>query len=125
MARSDIDSDTARHALAGMRLAMGTSAILAPRMLGRAFGLDPERNPAAPLIARMFGARNVAIGIRLFDAQGEELDYWLQAGVAVDAFDAIAVVVARARGYVPTRTAVLGLAAALSAVAAGVQAREN
>ena len=114
-----VEADTAHRTLAGMRLAMGASAILAPRVLGRAFGLDPERNPAGPLIARMFGARNVALGTRLLLADREERAWWARAGVAIDAFDAAAVLAARVRGYVPTRTAVLGVVAALAAVSAG------
>jgi len=49
-------------ALAGLRIMIGLASWTAPRLAGRIFGLDPEGNPQAPYLARLFGVRDVALG---------------------------------------------------------------
>lgn len=44
--------------LIGARTAIGGGSWLAPRLTGRLFGLDPDANPQAPYLARLFGARD-------------------------------------------------------------------
>ena len=49
-------------AIAIGRIVVGASAYLAPNLTGRLFGLDPEGNPQASYLGRLFGARDVVLG---------------------------------------------------------------
>jgi hypothetical protein len=57
-----VNAESAVKALAGLRIVIGVAAWLAPRQSGRGFGLDPGANEQAPYRARLFGARDVALG---------------------------------------------------------------
>jgi hypothetical protein len=49
------------RALLGARTMLGASTLLAPRLAGKAFLLDPDENPQLPVIGRMWGIRNLAL----------------------------------------------------------------
>ena len=51
--------------LVATRAAIGAAAWLMPRLSGRLFGLDPDANPQAAYLGRLFGVRDVALGIGL------------------------------------------------------------
>lgn len=53
-----MDASTATRALAGLRIAVGVGAYATPALAGTLFGLEPTRNPQAPYLARLFGARD-------------------------------------------------------------------
>jgi Domain of unknown function (DUF4267) len=116
-----VETESAVKALAALRVVIGAAAWLAPRQSGKGFGLDPDANPPAPYLGRLFGARDVALGIGTLQATGEARRQWLQVGILVDAADAVAALAAGRAGYV---SPVMGLlfapavaAAALAAVA--------
>jgi hypothetical protein len=44
------------RALLGVRTALGISTLLAARIAGKAFFLDPDANPQLPVIGRVWGA---------------------------------------------------------------------
>ena len=52
----------ARIALTGIRLVHGTMALLAPKMMLRRLGADPDLNRVAIYPWRMFGIRTVVLG---------------------------------------------------------------
>ena len=108
--------------LAGMRFALGLGAWLAPRASGRLFGLDPDGNPQAPYVGRLFGVRDVALGAGAIAAEGEERERWLRIGVACDVADAAAGLAAGTRGYFGPVSAAVVTAAAVAAAALGVTA---
>jgi len=108
--------------LIGLRFVIGLGAWLAPRVSGRLLGLDPERNPQAPYIGRLFGARDVALGAGALSTEGDERARWLKAGLACDVADTAAGVAVGARGYLGTVPAALVTAAAVGAAALGVAA---
>jgi hypothetical protein len=108
--------------LIGLRFVDGLGAWVAPRLFGRLFGLDPDRNPQAPYIWRLFGARDVALGVGALSTEGEERARWLQAGLACDVADTAAGVAAGARGYLGPVSAALVTGAAVGAAALGVAA---
>ena len=56
------DKEKAATAIAAGRVAIGAGAYLAPNLSGRLFGLDPDGNPQASYLGRLFGARDVALG---------------------------------------------------------------
>lgn len=120
-----LTAEGARSTLAAMRLTIGTSALLAPRLAARLFALDPDENPQAVLMGRLFGVRNAAIGLTLRDGAPEERHRWLRYGVAIDVIDIAALLAAGARGAVPKRAVVLIGATASLATALGVAARSD
>jgi hypothetical protein len=111
--------------LVRLRGAVGAGAWLAPRFSGRLFGLDPEANPQAPYLGRLFGARDVALAVGLSASTGSERAHWLRLGIACDLADAAAGVLAGLRGELPKRSTVLVTATALSAAALGIAGLQN
>ncbi len=114
----------AREILIGLRLGVGVGALLAPRLLGRVFGIDPAANPASPYLARLFGIRDVMLAYQLYQAPESELEDVLRQGIVVDTSDVLAALAAGARGGIGARTLVLGGGAAAAAVCLGLAGRE-
>src|SRR5437588_8205056 len=102
--------------------AIGAGAWLAPRFSGRLFGLDPDANPQASYLGRLFGVRDVALGVGLSSSSGPDRQQWLRLGIACDLADAAAGVLAGRAGELPKRATVLVTATALMAAAMGVAA---
>jgi hypothetical protein len=109
----------ALNTLTGLRLVVGASSWAAPRLTGRLFGLDVESNPQAPYLARLFGARDLALAWGALGAEGSARRQWLVAGLACDAADALAGVLAGREGYLPRLSSALVSATALGAAAMG------
>src|SRR4051794_40809229 len=99
-----ISPDTA---LTALRTAVGVSSWTAPRLAGRAFGLDVAGNPQAPYLARLFGIRDVALAAGASQSSGEARRTWLKIGVACDTFDVAAALLGRRDGSLSPLTAVL------------------
>jgi hypothetical protein len=108
--------------LVATRTAIGVAAWLTPRFSGRLFGLDPDANPQASYLGRLFGVRDVALGIGLRSSSGAERQQWLRLGVACDLADAAAGVLAGKTGALPKRATVLVTGTALMAAAMGIAA---
>ena len=90
---------------------------------GQDFGLKPAENPQAPYLGRLFGARDVALGVGTLQATGEvPAPVAAQLGVAIDAADAVAAIAAGRAGYLPPVAAGLVFAPAVASVALGVAA---
>lgn len=107
----------ARNALVGIRSCIGVGALLAPRSTGTLFGIEAEKNPAAPYLARLFGARELfMVAPFAIGASDDVIDFALQCGVAVDSADALAAVAAGATNSLPKRAALMaGLVATAAA----------
>jgi hypothetical protein len=108
--------------LSSGRVAIGAGAWAAPGISGRALGLTPEANRQAEYLGRLFGARDVAIGIGTSMARGGARRSWLQLGILVDGMDAAAAALAARNGSLPKHAAVMSGVLALGAVALGVAA---
>src|SRR6185503_11457591 len=108
--------------LAGLRAQIGTSAWLAPNLTGKLFGLDPEGNPQAAFMARLFGVRDIALAAGTLGSAGNARTQWLRLGVACDLADAAAAYLAGRNGTVPKHAAVLAGGTALAAAGMGVAA---
>lgn len=121
----EITPAQARQALTALRLTIGTAAWLTPRLAAKLFGVDPDDNPAAPFVARLFGARDIAMGAVMLEGDEDEVARWIDYGIAIDAADAVAAIAGGVRGYLPKRTAIMAGLAATSAVALGVIARDK
>src|SRR2546423_13769312 len=68
-------------------MAIGAGAWATPRLAGRLFGLDVAGNPQAPYLARLFGARDLALAWGALGAEGSARRQWLLAGPARDGAD--------------------------------------
>ena len=120
-----MDNEQAIRNLAGIRMAVGTSAWATPRLAGKAFGLDADSNPQSPYLARLFGARDVALGLGALTTSGESRRHWLMLGMLCDAADAAAGVLAGRAGYLPKVATVLVTATAVAAAGMGLSALAN
>src|SRR3954451_23997973 len=106
--------------ISGLRGWIGTSAYLAPNLTGKLFGLDPDSNPQAAFLARLFGVRDLALAAGTFGSTGESRTQWLRLGVACDLADAAAAYLAGRNGTVPRHAAVLAGGTAPAAAGMGV-----
>jgi len=120
-----MDNDQTIRSLAGIRVAIGTSAWATPRLAGKAFGLDADGNPQSPYLARLFGVRDIALGIGTLTTTGESQRRWLALGMLCDAADAAAGVLAGRAGYLPKVPTVLVTGVALLAAGLGAAALAN
>jgi hypothetical protein len=107
------------RALLGARAALGASTLLAPRLAGRAFFLDPEENPQLPVLGRMWGIRNLSLAAGMYGASGPSRARWWRLQVVVDALDFAVIVAEWRRGAVPGPAAGLMAGTALVATALG------
>jgi peptide-methionine (R)-S-oxide reductase len=111
------------------RVAVGAVAIVAPEPASRVLGLDTATARRATILARMAGARDLALGAGALAAalRGRPLAGWLLAGALADAADATLVTVAlrrgEARGVIPVGTAVGAAGAAVLGALAAARAR--
>jgi hypothetical protein len=115
----ELPSTATGRALLGARTALGVSTLLAPRLAGRAFFLDPDANPQLALIGRMWGIRNLSLAAGMYAASGPNRAQWWRLQVAVDALDFAAITAEWRRGAVPGPAAALMAATALAATALG------
>ena len=109
--------------ITSLRIAIGVVSYLAPRLGGRLFGLDVDRNPQAPYLARLFGIRDLVLAVGALQSKGAAQKQWLQLGMACDVADVGAALLGRRDGSLPLVTTVLVggtavAAAGLSAAAA-------
>jgi hypothetical protein len=115
-----MDPHSARTTLAGIRAALGVGALVAPRLTGKVFGIDVDANPAAPYLARLFGARELYMASPfLMPAPGVDEQELAARAVPVDAADTIAALAAGLRGYLPWRAAIPAAATAAFATYLG------
>jgi hypothetical protein len=120
-----METDQTIKNLATLRLAVGASAWATPRLAGRAFGLDAAANPQSPYLARLFGIRDIALGVGALSTTGEARRQWLTLGVICDAADAAAGIFAGRGGYLPKVPTVLVTGVALAAAGMGLAALAN
>ena len=114
----------ARNLLAGLRGTFGTMALVAPRPVGRAFGIDADAQPAAVHLTRLLGVRDVLLCHQLVSARDDdEAEEALRGGICVDAVDTVSALLGLATGDLSRRTSLMGAAAAAGAAALGLAAR--
>lgn len=104
------------------RIAVGAAAVANPELAARTFQLDPVSNRQLPYVLRLFGAREIALGLVTLFAGGKTRRGVIAVGVAVDAADATTAYLAMQDGSVSKKTAYTLLAPAVGAVASGLLA---
>ncbi len=113
------------NALSISRIVAGAAAWGLPEASLRAGMLDPAA-PQSPYLLRLFGARDVALGTITMMAKPEHKPALLKVGLAVDAADGAAAVLALQRAQVkPPAGVLLSVMAASAMVAGAVALREQ
>ena len=115
-----MDRDTALKTLAGLRIAVGATSWAAPNFGGKLFGLEPDANPQAPYLGRLFGVRDLALGIGPLRAKKKAQDNWIELGIMCDAADAAAAFLGGGKGYLSPTTTAMVAAPAIAATALGI-----
>lgn len=121
-----MDPLTARKTIAGIRAGIGVGTLLAPRVTAKVFGIDAEANPAAPYLARLFGARELYLASPfLMPAPGLDEQELASRAVPVDGADTVAALAAGIKGYLPWRAALPAAAVAAFATYLGTVAAQQ
>src|SRR5262249_18570375 len=94
------------RALMGVRFIFGSASWFMPVFTQKLLGLDPEANPEAAYVGRLFGVRDAALGVGLLTTTGDARRLWWKIGIACDLADAAAGVVSAANGQLPSSTRV-------------------
>jgi hypothetical protein len=97
----------ARIALAAIRIANGSTALVAPRVLTRNLGVGPDKNQAIEYVFRMFGIRTVVIGLQLLLPEGEVRAASVRAAPVIHASDTASAALAGLTRQIPARSAVI------------------
>jgi hypothetical protein len=74
--------------------------------------MDPDGNPQASYLGRLFGARDVALGTGVLRSPRKHKDAWVAAGMACDVADVAAGALAGVRGTLPPASAAMVTATA-------------
>lgn len=92
-----MDDATCAMWISRARIGIGLTAVLAPRFATRLLSTDGEAGGVAPLLARMAGARDVALGLGTLVAvdKGAPVRGWLEGSAIADAADAFTAVLGR------------------------------
>ena len=96
--------DSARVALAGIRIVNGSAGLLAPRRLARRLGVEEAAGPMGYPF-RMFGIRTILVGVDLLARDPAVRKHALRAAVVIHASDTAAALVTAVSGALPRRAA--------------------
>ena len=97
----------ARAALAVIRIANGSTALVAPTVLTRHLGVGRDDSRAIEYVFRMFGIRTVIIGIELLLPDGEVRAAAVRVAPVIHASDTVAAALAGLTRQIPARSAVI------------------
>ena len=111
----------ARRALIGLRVTLGLTAYVVPARAARLFGIDPDESPAMDGAVRLFGAREVALGLGLVGGTRAGISRWLALGVLADGLDVLTVVLGARDRRLRAHTVIVGGGLASAAVALGLR----
>jgi hypothetical protein len=106
--------------LLAVRFVLGTTAWFTPKAFMSAIGMDPFANPQAGYMSRLFGVRDLTLGLGLLASRGDARRVWWRLGILCDLGDAAAGVVSARHGELPlgdkrTLTGVVSIAGLLGA----------
>jgi len=102
------------------RITLGAVALADPQRAGRLLQLDPANNPQLSYVGRMFGSREIALGLATLVATGKARRNLILLGALVDLADAGTGYLGIREGSVSKQTGGALIAPAFGAVAAGL-----
>jgi hypothetical protein len=118
-----ISQDQARGALLGLRFGLAAGSWLTPRATGRLFGLQPDINPVAPYLARLFGARAAWLGTEILLAESDEARRQvIRRHALIDVADLAATLMGWQRGYLNRRSVLFTGLGAVTAIGLALRA---
>jgi len=103
-----------------VRIAIGALSVARPDLASKAFRLDHANNPQMSYMTRMFGSREVALGLTTLLSKGRSRRALTALGIAVDGSDAFAGFDAGRTGAVSQSTSGFLTAPAALAIAGGL-----
>ena len=119
----------ARYVLAAIRIVNGLLALVAPSLIIKRFGQDPDKDAAAIYGLRLFGVRTMLIGADLISEHGQPLQHSINQAVIIHASDTLTAATLGTSGRLRPQMAVpITLISALNtalAVAAWVYSRRE
>jgi hypothetical protein len=113
-----------QQALPAVRLAIGAGAYAFPDLTGKIFGFDMKDNHEAVFMGRLFGVRDLVLGIGVLSSSGEAQAHWWRLGIFCDIADAAAGLMGVKAGA-PKRGHILATVTALGAAGLGVAALKS
>lgn len=121
MSSLDADVEAQVRALAVSRITVGAALVLVPSLAARVWVGDGAKQPAARLLARAVGVRDLALGIGTMLALNHDAPVrgWLEAGTLSDTGDGLATLLGIR--HLKKRGALFGIGSALSSAAFGRQ----
>lgn len=102
------------------RIAVGAVSLADPNLAGKLFQLDPASNRQLSYVTRLFGSREVALGLATLVARGRTRRNLVLLGVLVDAADAGTGYLGIQEGTVSKQTGGALIGPAVGAVLAGL-----
>jgi hypothetical protein len=97
----------ARYVLGAIRLVNGAVGLLAPQVLIRQLGGDPQASPSAVYAFRLFGVRTALIGADLLRSESEHLDRAVRRAPLIHASDTTTAVLLATSGALPKRAGIM------------------
>ncbi len=116
-----MNPQTARRALLALRLTLGVAAYAAPSAAARIFGIDPDESPAMDSAVRLFGARELVLGLGLLGVASTGGRKWLVLGLVADGLDVLTVSLGARDQRLGRHTVIVGGGLASTAVALGLR----
>jgi hypothetical protein len=109
-----LDRSVATRAILVGRFGLGAASLILPRFTARLLQMDPDANPAAGFLMRLFGVRDIFLGVAPLLVSGQGRSRILAAAAGVDLTDATAAVIGGLTRQIPPRASVVAAAAALA-----------
>jgi hypothetical protein len=116
-----MSNDSLVKATSGIALGFGAAALLAPRTLGRIYGLDGTGDTDA--LMRLYGSRTAGLGLLALGAREPETrKQVIGVAAAISAIDTVGAIASGVSGAVSARQAVMTAASTAVVAALCVQA---
>jgi hypothetical protein len=115
----------ARVLLGLIRLVNGTAAMVAPEPIGRRLGIEPEENPAASYVTRLFGIRTMLIGYDLLQRDPAIRERALRVAPLIHVSDTAVAIAAGAAGKIPRKAAMTTAAISTTNTVLALTARRS
>lgn len=108
--------------LIAARFIIGASSWFLPTFTARVMFIDAKANPALPYPLRLFGVRDVLMGVWILTSEDKVLDRHLNMSVATDLIDVAASGITGLTGHTRRRSAIFCCGAALIGALLGAAA---
>jgi len=102
-----------------VRFIVGAISWFLPKVMTRVMLIDVKANPGLPYALRLFGVRDVLMGVLILPPREDVLDQQLSIGIAIDLIDVVASGMAGFRGQISKRAAILCCTAGLVGASLG------